>query len=270
MDAEYVNAIAGRRNALINLRIALRELQDNLVTAKATAEQKAIDEAGGDKALGANETARTRALTLALAEDIVYQKALADIRTTEASLLRTDADLENARDERRAEEWRIRMRLADALDGRGVQTEHANGQDDVAFDDVMDAESQESADYAALRQMGYTDAQFQKMGKLGITAAEARGMEHERAADHEMQSDVDSHAARLRSAGWTDQDFEEANRQGIGLDEIPTIEPPELPTLDEIYNDHEETLRAYESVGRPSSSANDGPDIWAQILNGTA
>ena len=47
-----------------------------LVVAKARAEAKVIESAGGERALGSNQAARDRALTLSVAQDKDYKRAL--------------------------------------------------------------------------------------------------------------------------------------------------------------------------------------------------
>lgn len=92
-------------------RATLRAAKDRHELARAEAEQAAIDGGCGGK----NAEERTRNLTLVLAKDEAYQHALARLRAAEAEVDRLDALLEGARDARRAEEWQIRARLADAL-----------------------------------------------------------------------------------------------------------------------------------------------------------
>ncbi len=135
--------IATIRRELTSARIALRNLADELAQAKARAEQQAIDAAGGEKALGGNAEARERALILALADDGDYQ---AVVKRNKALLEVADyleCDLEDAKDRRREREWEVRLRLAEALEARGVQSDHEHAQDDIAFDDAADHASTE-------------------------------------------------------------------------------------------------------------------------------
>jgi hypothetical protein len=127
--------IARARRNLTETRIKLREQSACVATARAQAEQRAIEAAGDEKALGSNETARQRALTIALANDPEYQAALKVMRDLEAAADRQEADLESAKDERRQWEWSIRERLAAALDGRGVASENTD-RPDHEFDDT--------------------------------------------------------------------------------------------------------------------------------------
>ena len=57
------------RSELADARIERREAQDSYDDAKAQAEQRVIDAAGGAKRLGANAEDRARAVTLALNAD---------------------------------------------------------------------------------------------------------------------------------------------------------------------------------------------------------
>ncbi len=131
------------RRELTSARIALRNLADELARVKAEAEQRAIAQAGGEKALGGNAEARERALAIALSLDGDYQ---AVVKRNKALLEVADyleCDLEDAKDARREAEWRVRLRLAEALEARDVQSdhEHARAEDDVAFDDAALDES---------------------------------------------------------------------------------------------------------------------------------
>lgn len=110
-----VTNITELRTQLTEARIRLRSTRDLYDLAKVTAEAKAIETAGGAKNLGANEDERRRALCLALAESDSYSKWLSDVRLQEAALDRIEAALSNELDVRRAREWAVRERLADAL-----------------------------------------------------------------------------------------------------------------------------------------------------------
>ena len=128
--------MARLRRELVTSGQACRAAAERLVVAKALAEQRAIDAAGGAKGLGANEDERKRALVLALAADPGYQAAAAAVRQCESHVARVEAELEILRDRRRAEEWAIRQRLADAL--LGVPSDGPAGDDRAAWDDAMD------------------------------------------------------------------------------------------------------------------------------------
>lgn len=75
-----------------------------------------------------------------LANDGNYGDAREELREAEATVARIEALLEGVRDARRADEWQIRARLADALMRAGVQSDGENG---AEFDDATD--------YAAMR-----------------------------------------------------------------------------------------------------------------------
>lgn len=122
------------RLQLASARATLRAAKDDHELARAQAEQRAID-AGCN---GKNADERARNLTLALAEDDLYQRALARLRAAEAEVERLDALLESTRDARRAEEWHIRARLADGLFRAGVQSDSADAAGESAFDDTLD------------------------------------------------------------------------------------------------------------------------------------
>lgn len=135
---DLIQQIASLRRGVVTRRIDLRSANDREVIARAEAEARAIEAAGGTKALGANADERERALILALAQDSVYQSVFSLARQIQADAERVEAELEAAEDERRAGEWAIRARLADALDHRGIQSDTASGEDDGAFDDSLD------------------------------------------------------------------------------------------------------------------------------------
>lgn len=119
------------RQQLAAARIRLRGVKGSFELARAEAEQRAID---AGLAGGKNEKERERALLLAISKDEQYLIGLAAYRQAEAEVDRLEALLEGARDARRAEEWQIRARLADAL-MRAVQSDGGTG---AEFDDGMD------------------------------------------------------------------------------------------------------------------------------------
>ncbi len=86
---------------------------------------------------GRNETERKTALGVALAADAAYQLVLTALRAAEAELVRAETALEVALDQRRAEEWQVRLALVNALDRASVPSD-APG-DDASFDDAGDA-----------------------------------------------------------------------------------------------------------------------------------
>lgn len=126
------------RLRLADVRASLRQAKDLHEQALAQAEQAAVD---SGKAGGKNAEERARSLTLALMNDASYQGALSHLRTTEAECERVEALLESARDERRAAEWQIRMKLADALFRAGIQSDDAEQAEDSAIDDIYDEQA---------------------------------------------------------------------------------------------------------------------------------
>jgi len=98
----------------------LQEQTDKMAWYKARAEQRAIENAGEEKALGSNAEARQRALTLALWSDGEYTRAYQERQETEREINDLQVQLEALLDERRQEEWRVRARLVDALTGHGL------------------------------------------------------------------------------------------------------------------------------------------------------
>lgn len=146
LTSEITNDITDRglRTLLAENRAAQRDANDALAAIKAEAEKRAIDAAGGDeKALGANAEARSRALTLALAEDSEYQAILGGVRCAEANNDLLTAEIESRADERRKVEWDIRLRLVDVLDRRGI---YSNG-----HNDEFDRSATEAITRSALR-----------------------------------------------------------------------------------------------------------------------
>jgi hypothetical protein len=94
----------------------VQSARDAVALSKAQAEQRAIDEVGGDvKALGSNEPARERALTIALAGDEAYQDALRELREAEYVLATTKAAQDEWEAERRTREFAIRAEFNDLL-----------------------------------------------------------------------------------------------------------------------------------------------------------
>lgn len=122
------------RQRLADCHISLRAAKDAYELAKAEAEQYAIDHG---KAGGSNAEARARSLTIALEADAAYRAARTNLRAAEAELSRIEALLESAIDERRASEWQIRARLADALLGTAIPSDSSDPIGDSAFDDAL-------------------------------------------------------------------------------------------------------------------------------------
>lgn len=135
--------LAELRAQLVEKRAELRELTDDLAVIRARIESEAVEQAGGEKKLGENAEARQRAFILALDADGDYGQFHVGLRLCEREIERLEAEIESARDERREWEWSIRLRLAAALDGKGIQVEEPAemASDSEAFDAVADAEA---------------------------------------------------------------------------------------------------------------------------------
>ena len=104
------------RTELADARTELREAQDAYEDAKAQAEQRIIDAAGGAKHLGANAEDRARALTLALQDDEDHLHALVRLREAQARVDVAQALLDDAIDARRSEDRASRDRASAALE----------------------------------------------------------------------------------------------------------------------------------------------------------
>ncbi len=105
-----------KRQRLAAARIALRDAQDHHDLAKAQAEQRIIDAAGGAKHLGANAEDRARALTLALAEDVTYTESFMWFRNAQAEVDRLQAEVDDAIDQRRTLDRASRDRASAAIE----------------------------------------------------------------------------------------------------------------------------------------------------------
>lgn len=103
------------RTQLATAKIALRAAQDHYDLTKAQAEQRSIEAAGGIKNLGANAEDRTRALTLALAQDAAYTESLTVLRQAQAAVDRWQADVDDAIDQRRTLDRESRDRASAAI-----------------------------------------------------------------------------------------------------------------------------------------------------------
>lgn len=137
------------QNNLRTLRIALTDADRALRNARDDHENVTAlrTKAGIDSGAVVGKNADERKVTLGcfLASDPDYQTSLALLRDCEWSHDRAEALLEAAKDERRAAEWQIRCRLADALFSRGVQSDSDDAAGDVAFDDAADHYAQARA-----------------------------------------------------------------------------------------------------------------------------
>lgn len=121
------------RLSLVTARANLRAVKDDYELIKAISEQDAIAKG---LAGGKNAEERERSLIIALSTNRDYTSVLNRLRRAEVEVDRLDALLEGARDARRAEEWAIRAKLADALNGAGVQSDGETG---AEFDDATDS-----------------------------------------------------------------------------------------------------------------------------------
>lgn len=117
------------RAAHAEARIAVQTAKDAHERERALAEWRA-------QPAGKNESERKTALGVALAGDRPYQLVLTALRAAEAELVRAESELEAALDQRRAEEWQVRLALVNALDRASVPSD-APG-DDASFDDAGD------------------------------------------------------------------------------------------------------------------------------------
>lgn len=82
----------------VQAAIRLAEAESALVLAKAQAEARVIEAAGGEKELGSNAEARQRALTIALAADPEYQAAVKAYRIALVEARAADAQVESHRE----------------------------------------------------------------------------------------------------------------------------------------------------------------------------
>jgi hypothetical protein len=105
-----------KRQRLATARIALRDAQDHHDLTKAQAEHRIIEAADGAKNLGANAEDRTRAVTLALADDPTYCAALAAFREGQAEVDRMQAEVDDAIDQRRKLDRVSRDRASAAIE----------------------------------------------------------------------------------------------------------------------------------------------------------
>jgi hypothetical protein len=113
-----IHHLTNCRRHLAAMEIALKQAKDEYEQVKAYRERKAIGELNGSA--GKNEEERRRNLAVALAEDVVYQEALGQLRDAEANVTTAQAELEIANDQRRAEEWGIRLQMTITLDRQRI------------------------------------------------------------------------------------------------------------------------------------------------------
>lgn len=122
------------RRTLAEAEIDLRSTRDMYEAAKAQAEHRAIAAMNGSA--GKNEEERKRNLALKLLADRDYQRALTRLREAEAAVTTAQMEYDVACDQRRAEEWGIRLQLVIALDRQRVTSEQPG--DDTSFEDAAD------------------------------------------------------------------------------------------------------------------------------------
>lgn len=115
------------RMALISLRAELREVQ------RYRADREAVLALSAE---GKNESERKAKLAVALANDDQHVRLTEDAERLQSTIDEHEAEIEHLRDLRRDWEWNIRLRLAAALDGRGLPAER---HPDEAFDTAPDA-----------------------------------------------------------------------------------------------------------------------------------
>lgn len=115
-------------------RLALIPLRSELMSAREHLNAREAVIALGVE--GKNAEERKAKLVVALANDAQAELHRATIDAVEQAIGQHEATIEYLRDQRRDWEWRIRMRLAAALDGQNLPPEE---QPDAAFDTVADA-----------------------------------------------------------------------------------------------------------------------------------
>lgn len=89
---------------------------------------------------GSNDKAREAAKVAAFAADSILTRLVVDRNSAQAELMRLAGPIEAAEAERRAEEWRGRMRLVEVLERRGINPNGRGDRAERAPDDVLQAE----------------------------------------------------------------------------------------------------------------------------------
>jgi hypothetical protein len=119
----YVHLVWEGRFELQQLEQQLASATENLVIAKARAEQAIIEAAGGEKALGSNEDARKRAMIIALADApqaTEYRELQGTVRRCEQAVAEKRIALENDLDQQTARRYIIRAaEVAGSRNGDG-------------------------------------------------------------------------------------------------------------------------------------------------------
>ncbi len=95
--AEAIRLVLDARLQLARLTVQEAAAKRSLDLARARAEVRAIEKAGGEKALGPNQAARDRAFVLALAEDEEYRGFLDAYIQAQLARHAAEAQLEAAR-----------------------------------------------------------------------------------------------------------------------------------------------------------------------------
>ncbi len=95
--AEAIRLVLDARIQLARLTVQEAAAKRSLDLARACAEVRAIEAAGGEKALGSNQAARDRAFALALAEDEEYRGFLDAYVRAQLTRYAAEAQLEAAR-----------------------------------------------------------------------------------------------------------------------------------------------------------------------------
>lgn len=96
----------------------LRHAKDHEQTMRAIAES-------GVATTGKNADDRKRELTIGLNQNMLYRKALNDLRRAELAVDEAQAAIDQAETERRDREWAIRARLTAALERHHIADEDA-------------------------------------------------------------------------------------------------------------------------------------------------
>jgi hypothetical protein len=109
--------IEAARSALVTARVDADMTRLALAVDLARAETDIILSAGGEKAIGGNDAARARFLTLSLTQDAAYQATRAAWAAAARTVIELEADLETLRDHRRLVEWGMREILVDRAAG---------------------------------------------------------------------------------------------------------------------------------------------------------
>lgn len=116
------------RLKLVNTRADLRDAKDALAVAEARV---------ASATNGKNAEERKTNLVLALSQDGEYCRLLTQVRQCETKIEQNEADLECFKDQRRADEWGVRLRLVEALERKGREDDGRDSGFDEAADDEV-------------------------------------------------------------------------------------------------------------------------------------